>query len=184
MDNGAVYYQLFQDGNNEGIEKIIREYRSGLQMYLFSVTGDMTLAEEMTQETFVKIFTTHPKYYAKAAFRTWLYTVGRNLTLNELRRRKKEFPARETGIYETDAEDSPEEAYLKTERQRALHTALKTMPQNYAEVLWLTYFEELTSVEIARILHKSVHNVDVMRARAKVMLASRLRKEGFTDEIE
>ena len=184
MDKGAEYYKLFQNGNNEGIEKIILEYRAGLQMFLCSLTGDMDLAEELTQETFVKIFTTRPKYYAKASFRTWLYTVGRNLTVNELRRRNRELPLQEPEAIESSGPDSPEGAYLQTERQREVHAALQKLPQDYAQVLWLTYFESLPSKEIARILHKSVHNVDVMRARAKVMLKAELRKAGYTDEIQ
>ena len=184
MDKGAEYYRLFQNGNNEGIEKIILEYRAGLQMFLLSLTGDMPLAEEMTQETFVKIFTVRPKYYAKASFRTWLYTVGRNLTLNELKRRARTTPLDDRPESDFSNGDSPESQYLQTERQRAVHTALKKLPPDYAEVLWLTYFEELPSKEIARIMKKSVHSVDVTRARAKERLAMQLRKDGFTDEIE
>ena len=184
MDKGAEYYALFLKGSNEGIEKIISEYRAGLQMFLFSLTGDMTLAEEMAQETFVKIFTVRPKYYAKASFRTWLYTVGRNLTRNALRRKSRELSVPEPEYYTSGAADSPESVYLQTERERALHAALKKLRPEYAEILWLTYFESLSSKDISRILHKSVHNVDVMRARAKDMLREQLRKDGFTDEIQ
>ena len=182
MDKGAAYYRLFQDGNNEGIEKIILEYRMGLQMFLLSLTGDVQLAEEMTQETFVKIFTTRPRYYAKASFRTWLYTVGRNLTLNELHRRARTTPLDAHSDNEFSTADSPETNYLQTERQRAVRSALRKLRPEYAEVLWLTYFEEMSSKDIARIIKKSVHNVDVMRARAKEQLKAQLRKDGFTDE--
>lgn len=184
MDKGAEYYRLFLDGNNEGIEKIILEYRAGLQMFLLALTGDMPLAEEMTQETFVKIFTVHPPFYAKASFRTWLYTVGRNLTLSELKRRARISPLEDRPESEVSSGDCPEAQYLQTERQRALHAALGKLPPDYAEVLWLTYFEELPSKEIARIMKKSVHSVDVTRARAKERLKTQLRKDGFTDEIE
>ena len=184
MDKGAEYYRLFLDGNNEGIEKIILEYRAGLQMFLLALTGDMLLAEEMTQETFVKIFTVHPPFYAKASFRTWLYTVGRNLTLSELKRRARISPLEDRPESEVSSGDCPEARYLQTERQRALHAALGKLPPDYAEVLWLTYFEELPSKEIARIMKKSVHSVDVTRARAKERLKTQLRKDGFTDEIE
>ena len=184
MDKGAEYYALFLSGSNEGIEKIILEYRTGLQMFLYAQTGDMTFAEEMAQETFVKIFTVRPKYYAKASFRTWLYTVGRNLTRNALRKRNRELSVAEPEYYTSGSADSPESAYLKTERDRALHEALRKLRPEYAEILWLTYFEFLPSKEIARITHRSVHNVDVMRARAKEMLREQLRKDGFSDEIQ
>ena len=183
MDKGAEYYRLFQSGSNEGIEKIIVEYRAGLQAFLGSLTGDAALAEELTQETFVKIFTTRPKYYAKASFRTWLYTVGRNITLNELRRRGRTAPLPEADDALSSTENV-EEAFLQTERHKAVRSALRKLPSPYAEVLWLTYFEELPSREIARILKKTPHNVDVLRGRAKNMLREQLRKDGFTDEIQ
>ena len=184
MDTGAEYYRMFQNGDDAGIEKIITLYRAGLQAYLYAQTRDMTLAEEMTQETFVKIFTTRPKYYAKASFKTWLYTVGRNLTLNALRKRNRETPLASLDEASDGYADSPESLYESTERTRAVRGALSKIKPEYAEVLWLTYFEELTSREIARIVNKTPHNVDVMRERAKKMLKEQLRKDGFADEIQ
>ena len=184
MDTGAEYYRMFQNGDDAGLEKIITLYRAGLQAYLYAQTRDMTLAEEMTQETFVKIFTTRPKYYAKASFKTWLYTVGRNLTLNALRKRNRETPLASLDEASDGYADSPEGLYESTERTRAVRGALSKIKPEYAEVLWLTYFEELTSREIARIVNKTPHNVDVMRERAKKMLKEQLRKDGFADEIQ
>lgn len=184
MDTGAEYYQMFLNGSNAGIEKIILEYRAGLQAYLHSVTHDMTLAEEMTQETFVKIFTTRPKYYAKASFKTWLYTVARNLTLNALRKRNREIRLAALEKEPNGYTESPEGLYESTEKTRAVRGALSKIKPEYAEVLWLTYFEDLSSREIARVINKTAHNVDVMRERAKKMLKEQLRKDGFADEIQ
>ena len=134
MDKGAEYYALFLSGRDEGIEKIVLEYRTGLQMFLYSLSGDMTLAEEMAQETFVKIFTVRPKYYAKASFRTWLYTVGRNLMRNAMRRKNRELSVAEPEEYFSDYADSPENLFLKTEQQRALHNALQSLRPEYKEI--------------------------------------------------
>ena len=87
MDHGESSYCRFLDGDDEGIAELVKEYKDGLTFYLNSIVGDLCLAEELMQDTFTKLVIKRPRFRGESAFKTWLYTIGRNLatdTLNHL----------------------------------------------------------------------------------------------------
>ncbi len=183
MDNGASSYRRFLDGDNSGLAKLIEEYRMPLQMFILSFTGSNETAEEATIETFVKLATKKPKYSGKASFKTWLFRIGRNTALDFIRKTSKynladieEIPEAESCV------PSPEEQYLKDERDKSLYSSMKKIKQEYYTVLWLMYFEELRIKEIAVIMNKSEGNTKVLLSRAREALKVQLGKDGFDYE--
>ena len=93
MDNGALYYRRFLDGDDSGFVEIIKDYKDGLIIYLCSIIGNVHIAEDLAEDTFVRVITRKPRYSEKASFKTWLYTVGRNIAYDFLRKnsRTKEY---------------------------------------------------------------------------------------------
>ena len=81
-------YQDFLAGNQEVLTDIIRDYRDGLLLYLNGIVQDITVAEELTEEVFVKLVMKRPRFSADSSFKTWLYVIGRNLAISYLRRQK------------------------------------------------------------------------------------------------
>ena len=62
MDNGASSYRRFLDGDDTGIVEIIRDYKDGLILYLNGITGNIHTAEEIMEDTFVKLVTKKPRF--------------------------------------------------------------------------------------------------------------------------
>ncbi len=184
MDKGAQHYERFLHGDKNAIGDIIEEYRAGLELYLYSVTGDICLAEEITQETFVKLFTKKPRFRASASFKTWLYTIGKNSALNYFKRynRNVSLDREDMPSYESDVE-TLEEIYLADERKKAVHKALGKLKKEYREVLWLTYFEGMSNKESADVMNKKVHNIHTLLTRARQALKKQLEEDGFDYEI-
>lgn len=181
MDNGASSYRRFLDGDESGLVEIIRDYKDGLILYLNSFTGNIRAAEELAEDTFVRLGIKRPKDKGTGAFRTWLYAIGRNLAIDYLRRRPKEVSLEE--VQELAAQESAlEEAYLHQERKILLHKALKKLKPEYRQILWLTYFEGYSNKEAAAIMRKSVHSVETLVYRARLALKSELVKEDFPHE--
>ena len=89
MDNGACSYRRYLAGDDSGLADIIREYRDGLIFFLTGLLGDVRAAEETAMDTFVLLGVKKPRDSGKAAFRTWLYTIGRRLAIDRLRREKR-----------------------------------------------------------------------------------------------
>lgn len=176
-------YQDFLAGHQEVLTDIIRDYRDGLLLYLNGIVQNVTIAEELTEEVFVKLVMKRPHFSADSSFKTWLYTIGRNLAISYLRRQKHIHIPLENCPELTDDEKNLERQYIQKEQKIILHNAMKALKSEYRQVLWLIYFEGFSQKETARIMGKSVHNVETLAYRARLALKAKLLEEGFEYEI-
>ena len=183
MDNGASSYRRFLDGDDEAFVEIIRDYKDGLILYLNGYVSNIFAAEELMEETFVKLVTKKPKYTPKHTFKTWLYTIARHVAVDHLRHRKKlaDLPIEDLENHLAEAE-SVERAYLRQEQKIALHRAMQALSPEYRQVLYLTYFEGFTNAEAACAMQKSNRQIENLLYRAKQSLKSQLEKENFVYE--
>ena len=183
MDNGASSYRRFLDGDDNGLAEIVRDYKDGLILYLNGFVNNISVAEELMEETFFKIITKKPRFTAKHAFKTWLYAVGRNVAIDYIRHnsRQSDVSMDEIEDYLKDENDL-EKMYIIEERKLAVHNALKIIHPEYRQVLWLLYFEEFTNTEVAAIMKKNSRQMKNLVYRAKNALKSELDKEGFIYE--
>lgn len=182
MDNGASSYRRFLDGDDNGFVEIVRDYKDGLILYLDSFVRNISAAEELTEDTFVRLGVKKPHFSERSSFRTWLYAIGRNVAIDYLRKQSKQTEASAEDCAELSDMESLEAAYLREERRITVHRAMNRLKSEYRQVLWLRYFEGFSCKEAAKIMRKSAHNIETLTYRAKQSLKSELIKEGFTDE--
>ena len=182
MVSGIDSYRRFLSGDNSGLEEIICMYKDGLILYLHGVVNDLLLAEELTEETFVKLVVKRPRFSQQSAFKTWLYTIGRNTAIDYLRRSKKVELPLEDYLQICDEETGLERRYIQQQDKIILHRSMKKLKQEYQQVLWLAYFEGFSYKEIARILHKTTHNIETIAYRARQALKTILIMEGYEYE--
>lgn len=184
MDNGAGSYRRFRDeGDESGLAEIIRDYSDGLILYLNSIVANIHTAEDLAEDTFVLLGTKKPRDKGKGSFRTWLYTIGRNIAIDYLRKRSKSSEIPIDSVSETiAAAECIESEYLREERKIAVHHAMSKLKAEYRQVLWLVYFEGFSNKEAAAVLGKSVHNTETLIYRARRSLKSQLEMEGFEYE--
>ena len=180
--DGKEYYQKFLAGDDGALAQIIRVYKDGLILYLNGYVKNITVAEELTQETFVKLAVKRPVFFGKASFKTWLYRVGRNLSLDHLRRKKEDLLSVEDISGLSNGEQELERVYIQQEDRVFVHRAMRSLKEEYRQVLWLLYFEDFTHKEAARILGKTTHNVETLAYRARRALKAKLLEEGFVYE--
>lgn len=183
MDNGAESYRRYIDGDDNGLVELIRDYKDGLTLYLTGITGSLSLAEELMEETFFKLAVKKPRFSGKSSFKTWLYAIGRNAAIDALRKssRFSSSPA-EAHTELPDERSSIEQNYIREEQKLILHRAIETLSSDYRQVLYLTFFEELSNSEAAKIMKKSNRQIENLLYRAKLALKSKLEKEGFEYE--
>jgi RNA polymerase sigma-70 factor (ECF subfamily) len=157
MDNGASSYRRFRDnGDDSGLDEIIIEYSDCLILFLTNVVGNIQIAKELAEDTFVTLGTKKPKYNGKSSFKTWLYAIGRNIAVSFLRKDAKlSFVSIEDTPELISEEADIESAYIKKERNIAIHRAMRKLNPNYQQVLWLTYFEGLSNNETAKVMKKA-----------------------------
>lgn len=184
MDSGAEYYKRFLDGDENAIVDIIREYNDGLIMYLNGVMNDLNAAEDSAEDTFFKLLTRKPSFSGKSSFKTWLYAIGRNTAIDNLRKRAKHsYIYTSDMLYEEADENDLESNYLKKEQKITLHKAVRRLNSDYRQVLYLTVFEGFSNGEAAKIMNKSTRQIENLLYRAKKSLRTELEKEGFEYEI-
>ena len=182
MDNGASSYRRFLEGDDNGLVEIIRLYNDGLTLYLNSFVKSILTADELSEETFVRIGVRKPYFSGKSSFKTWLYAIGRNIAIDYLRKTSKIGTICIDDCAEQADEEILEKSFLKDEQKILLHQAMHQLKPEYAQVLWLIYFEEFTAKEAAKVMKKSVHSIENLVSRARHSLKSELEKGGFVYE--
>jgi len=184
MDNGASSYRRFREhGDESGLVELIRDYKDGLMFYLNSFVGNIHVAEELTEDTFVLLATKKPKDKGKGTFKTWLYTIGRNIAIDYVRKHAKREEISIDNCPELISEEESMEAlYIREEQKIMVHHAMRRLKPEYRQILWLIYFEEFSNKEAALVMKKSVHSVETLVYRARKALKSQLEMEGFVYE--
>ena len=174
-------YNRFLNGDTDCLAQIICAYKDGLILYLNGYVCDISLAEELTEETFVKLVLKRPRFSGDSAFKTWLYTIARHVAIDFLRRRRQDISTEEC-MELVDQQANLEREFLKQEQKIQLHDAMKQLKPEYRQVLWLYYFADFSHKDIAKILGKTTHNVEMLASRARQALKIILNKEGFIYE--
>ncbi len=182
-DNGAVQYRRFLSGDDEGFVEIIRMYNDGLVLFINGYVKNIYVAEDLAEDTFFKLLIKKPKFAEISNFKTWLYTIGRNLARDYLKKTAKMVDMPDEGINAMQQEEiSVEKRYLIHEERIMLHQAISRLLPQYSEVLYLAYFELLSNIEIAHVIHKSQKQVANLLFRAKAALKGLLIEEGYEYE--
>ena len=183
MDNGASSYQRFLNGDWDGLKEITEEYYRGLVMYLNRYLNNMQNAEEMAEETFFTLAVKKPVYTPDAEFKTWLYRIGRNLTLKYLRKNKREIlspPEDIAGYAQSGGGDLSE--LIREEEEGMIRSAITRIKEEYRQVIVLKYYEKMSAEEISAVMNRSKHSVNGLLKRAKAELKKELKREGYHHE--
>ena len=182
MDNGAVYYRRFLEGDRDAIIDIIADYREGLVLFINSFVDNICIAEEIAEDTFVKICTDRPKFSGKCSFKTWIFTIGKNAALNSIKKKSRHPEVPMDDLYDVADKENIERNYIKGEDKLHLARALEKLNDDYRQVLHLVYFEDFSNNETAKIMGKSERQIRNLLYRAKESLKNILEKEGFRYE--
>lgn len=180
MDNGSSSYDRYLAGDDSAMGDLVHEYKDGLTVFLNSFTNDLFEAEELMEETFFKLAYKKPKYSGKSSFRTWLYTIARNLAIDYLRKKKKVKMVSTDECYDISDNVNIEENYLIEERKIVVHKLIQKLKYEYRQVICLIYIEGFSNSETALIMHKNNRQITNLLYQAKKALKTELEKEGIT----
>lgn len=189
QDSGIVLYRRFLDGDVKALEELIALYQQNLFRFIVGYVHDLALAEDIMQETFLALYYKRVfKPRNDVSFKTYLYTIARNKSLNALKKRKREvsleafIESNPEAKQPVSAAPGAQENIEETERQNNIHAAMARLKDEYYEVLQLRYFEELPPERIAKITGRSIKQVYNLLARGKAALKEQVEKEGIEDE--
>jgi len=179
MDNGASSYRRFLDGDESGLEELLNMYGSNLIYFINGYVKNIRLAEDIMEDTFMELIIHKHRFRGESSFKTYLFRIARNKALNIIKKNKK------YEALDRDIEDIKrlEDTIIKTELQKNVRSAMDNIKSDYAVVLELLYFEDMSYEEIGRVLKKTNKQIKNLAYRARLALKEELIKGGIDYEI-
>ncbi len=167
----------FQQGDETAYNEIVNRFSGPLLNFIYRIIGDSAYAEDLLQETFIRVYQNKHSYREIAKFSTWIYTIASNLSKTELRRQKVR---RWFSLSGNRADDRPMEIanddYTPAETMQQnssldiIHKEIQKLPMSFKEVIILRDVQELSYDEISTILNIPLGTVKsrVNRGRARL----------------
>ena len=172
----------FQSGDERAYIELVNRYRDRLINFVFPFLGDFEQAEDVVQETMLKLYEKKHYYREIAKFSTWIYTIARNLANTELRkkkRRKTTYISRMTKDdrqYDIPAVQVDLNQNLQNEFIRdRIHAAIKELPEHFKTVIILRDIQELSYDDISNIVGVPLGTVKSRINRARLQLQAELQ---------
>jgi len=184
------------EGDEEALRDLIEKHQGAVYGTIAKMLGDPVEAQDLAQQVFVRVYRAAGSYRATAQFKTWIFTIVRNLVFNEHRRRSRATlvplhpPENETGhsggsagldLPDT-ATKSPGENMLQREMLRKIDEAILALPEQQRLAIVLRRYDEFSYEQIAEILKTSVPATKSLLFRARetlrVALQDYLEEEG------
>lgn len=183
-DPDVQLMQSFQAGKASAFDELLRRHFRKVMNFIFRYVHDVALAEDLTQDVFIRIYQSAPRYEPRAKFQTWMFTIARNIALNALRQNKRYVQSMNQGIDTQDGERfgqwadtrmaSPSEALLQKEKSDLIQAILDQLPENQREAVFLRRYENMSYEDIAQTLGVTVSAVKSLLNRARETLKNKL----------
>lgn len=161
------------------LEELYRKYYAAALLYCTAMTGNESLAQDITADAFVKAYLSLPDDVP--TFRYWLLRVCRNLWIDHLRKRQWETSS--DPLEYLSQESSPETTYIKEEQLRILWTCIQKLPPMDRELVILHYFSGLSLQETAGILRKSYDATRQRMVRLRKTLRMNMEEQGYDRKL-
>ena len=168
-----------QRGDERAFSLIVRAYETPLYNYVLRLVGDRALAEDLTQEIFLRVFQGLPRFSLRSRFTTWMFQVAKNRVLDELRSMERR-PRSFVSIDDLPPLESLDQPYERLEAIDALWRAVEKLNVDLKMALLLRDVVGMSYNEIADSLEITLATVKwrIYKAREEVQLA--LAREGIT----
>lgn len=184
IDPDAALMLRVREGDRDAFESIVEKYKQPVMNLVYRTLRDATEAEDLAQHVFLQVYKSAHRYEVTAKFSTWIFTIARNLCLNEIRRRSRhpaesmdregdeEHPARQL---EDGATFSPPDALMQRELEQKISQAVNALPEKQRTALLLCRQEDSSYEDIAKVLGCSVSATKSLIHRARETLKETLK---------
>jgi RNA polymerase sigma-70 factor (ECF subfamily) len=175
-----------REGDDSGFSILIEKYRKQIVHFMFRMSRNQAVAEELAQEVFLRVYRSRQTYRAEAKFSTWLYRIATNLGVNHARDTKYERTAQnvyldqpdpETGTTPDVADSTPsaEQELVRDERMQAIRKHVMALPERQRSAVLMHKYQEMDYKEIGQVLKLSESATKSLLFRAYQTLRENLK---------
>ena len=145
-------YRRFISGDNNAFEEFVIMHEDELSRYIYSIVRDYHETEHLTIETFSQFYLGNKKFKGKSSIKTYLFAIGKNLSMQVLKRRGRErhLPFEEAAKIPADEIETPHGILERKEDRQYLLEAMQELKEEYHKVLRLLYFEGMSYRQAGR----------------------------------
>lgn len=172
------YIDLVVNGNSNAFATLVDRYKDMIYTLALKMMNSKEEAEEIAQDSFIKIFNSLNKFKGESKFSTWIYKVTYNTCLDALKKKKKQNNVsfiEDFSEHQTKALESILDNIDEKERNQAIQNCLEELPSDEAFLLTLYYFDDQSVDEISKVMNITTDNVKVKLFRTRKKLASILK---------
>lgn len=185
-DPDAALMLRVKRGDDAAFAELVEKYKQPVMNLNYRILRDATEAEDLAQNVFLQVHKSAHRYLATARFSTWLFTIARNLCLNELRRRSRhpadslegssqeseDQPLRQ---YEDHKTDLPTDSLLHRELEQKIEQAVDDLPETQRTAILLCRRDDLSYEEIAEVIGCSLSATKSLIHRGRETLKEKLK---------
>ncbi|SKC88274.1 RNA polymerase sigma factor [Maledivibacter halophilus] len=177
MDTDKELMASFQGGDKDAFERLIIKYRHKAISFSQRFIHDPFMAEDIVQDAFAYIYVYKDKYNSKYSFKTYLFTIIRNKSIDYIRKK------RDTPLYDDKSliskGEALEDTIIKRDKANCVNRNLNKLKEDYKTAIHLIDYESFSYKEAAKIMGKSNAGIKVLIYRARKKLKSLIEKEGY-----
>ncbi len=186
-DDDSRLARKVQKGDRRAFEILLSRYERQIFSFIYRFFQDRALCEDLTQETFLRAYRFIGSFRPKEKLSTWLFSIARNLCIDELRRLQK---GATVAIDAVDPEAlvadgavglNPMAAAMAQQEGEILRRALEKLPEKYRTCMILFYFNEMSYEDISRVMNISLSNTKILLFRGKKMMLDLFQQESRGD---
>ncbi len=162
--------------SDAAFQQLVEEHGRRIYNIALFTLQDETLAADVTQEVFLRVYRYLDRFRGEAKLSTWLYRITRNCCLNQLKRERR-YRVMEEINPEHPAVGTPEIDLLRSERRELVRAAVGKLPPQQRLAIGLYYFHERSYTEVAELMELPLNTVKSHLRRARLALAQMLQTE-------
>jgi RNA polymerase sigma-70 factor (ECF subfamily) len=166
-----VLIEQLKHGDQRALGVVYQEFSSGVFAYCLKILADRQLAEDVVQETFLKVRQNAGSLQKNESFRSWIFRIARNEALMQIRKRRQNGQIDDNTVWE---ENTPDLQLVNSQRAETVNRLLDSLKHEYREVLVLLVYENMSYAEIATITGATESSVKSRIFRARKTMVERL----------
>ncbi|MBR4995660.1 MAG: sigma-70 family RNA polymerase sigma factor [Alistipes sp.] len=171
--------KLSLDGDQMAFEYLFNRYGDAIRRLFMQRSTSAEDAEDLIQETFIKVYINLHRYSAEYTFGQWVYTIARNTHIDFERRRQEDISIDEKFSSHAASTPSPEENLISLQQRSQIESYIECLPEQYRRLFTMRFLEDYSYDEIAETLHLPMGTVKTQIHRARERMCALIKKGGI-----